>query len=348
MADLLRLDDGSLGDNPVLAEVFPAARAEAEKHPPSCDTDDALIEEIRRAFRLDGKAIVLTDSATDALKAIFQSYGQGAPAAVQSPAYFRLWSDLQRDGRSHEGWESVDDLCRLAKQTRVSLVYLTSNYRPMDGMSLDSDERQSISAVANQKGTLVVEDNPYDELYYEQPPKKFQTEHERTLYVGSFSKILGPHLAGFIAGREEDLGPVRERLPKPSPEAQERRAVALHALRLDYLEDLRTSFFGRWNTFKETLLENGINGFNDIEGGMFTALRLPKNINQKELIALCVQKGLQVAESGKQYSDGQNRPILRMNVLRNSPERIRQAIDILADVLLGFCRRPNSGFPLEE
>ena len=96
----------------------------------------------------------------------------------------------------------VDELERLIIEHKPKLVYLIPTFGNPSGALLSRERRMRILALAAQHRVLVVEDDPYGELYFGGlPPPSLMAlsssvagSREFLAYCGSFSKVLSPGL----------------------------------------------------------------------------------------------------------------------------------------------------------
>lgn len=86
---------------------------------------------------------------------------------------------------------------------RPKLLYIMPTYQNPTGNTLSLKERQDLLALAARHRLVIVEDDPYGELYYGQappPPLKALDTYGGVVYLSTFSKILIPGLKiGYIA-----------------------------------------------------------------------------------------------------------------------------------------------------
>src|SRR5262249_33872990 len=111
----------------------------------------------------------------------------------------------------------LSDLRRRHAQERaagrtVKFLYVIPNFQNPSGISHSAESRRELLAVARELDLLIVEDDPYGDLYFEdapRPPLKSMDEDGRVLYMSSFSKILAPGLrTAFLIGPEDILAKV--------------------------------------------------------------------------------------------------------------------------------------------
>ncbi|WP_407313637.1 PLP-dependent aminotransferase family protein [Desulfosporosinus sp. SB140] len=87
---------------------------------------------------------------------------------------------------------------------RPKLFYIIPTYQNPTGRVLPLSERQDLIKLAKRHRLVIVEDDPYSDLYYgEQPPQSLKAldSYGGIVYLGTFSKILFPGLrTGYLAG----------------------------------------------------------------------------------------------------------------------------------------------------
>lgn len=87
---------------------------------------------------------------------------------------------------------------------RPKLFYSIPTYQNPTGRVMPEQERKDLIKLAKRHRLVIVEDDPYSDLYYgEQPPQALKAldSYGGVIYLGTFSKILFPGLrTGYLAG----------------------------------------------------------------------------------------------------------------------------------------------------
>jgi 2-aminoadipate transaminase len=84
----------------------------------------------------------------------------------------------------------LDTLVRKPK-----LLYTIPAFQNPTGTAISSSRRTALLELAERRGLLVLEDDPYGELWYDQPPAPaLRADHPAVVYLGSFSKTIAPGL----------------------------------------------------------------------------------------------------------------------------------------------------------
>ena len=180
--------------------------------------DLRLREQIQEIMALDGvhgsvEDLMITTGSQHALELLADLFlDQGDVVLVEAPSYvgavgiFRhkeahiehVFTD--EDGISPEALAEAAD--RLIEQGRkVKLLYLVPNFANPSGVTLTAERRAQVLQVCRERGILIIEDNPYGLLYFDQkPPAAMRSmDSEGVVYLGSFSKILSPGLrVGYV------------------------------------------------------------------------------------------------------------------------------------------------------
>jgi 2-aminoadipate transaminase len=128
----------------------------------------------------------------------------GSRVAVESPTYLGA---LQAFTPYEPQFVSVpcDDNGPLPDQLDVArgarFLYALPNFQNPSGRCMGAARRDALMARAQEIGLPVVEDNPYGDLWFDEPPPAPLSSRwaEGSVYLGSFSKVLAPGLRlGYI------------------------------------------------------------------------------------------------------------------------------------------------------
>lgn len=95
----------------------------------------------------------------------------------------------------------------LASNEGVRFLYTIPNYQNPTGVTMSLEKRKKVYELAQKYNILIVEDNPYGDLYYDGvtvPSIKSLDTDGRVIYAGSFSKVISPGLrVGFCVCNAE-------------------------------------------------------------------------------------------------------------------------------------------------
>lgn len=143
--------------------------------------------------------------------------GRTARVIVEQPTYDRPLLLLRRLGidvvgvAQDDGGVDVDRL-EAAMAEGADLAYLIPTYQNPSGATLDDGRRDAVVAAAQRHGVLVLEDDPYGLLHFDEPaPARISSRSSEAplAFSGSFSKTVAPGLrVGWLVLPEELAAPV--------------------------------------------------------------------------------------------------------------------------------------------
>lgn len=122
----------------------------------------------------------------------------GAIAAFRNLGVTLVGVPQDEDGISIQALHDEIDAAR-TDGLRARFIYVTPNFQNPAGMLMSARRRAELLEVARQHDLLIVEDDPYGSLYFEDRttaqdtrPVKADDSDGRVVYLGSFSKTLAP------------------------------------------------------------------------------------------------------------------------------------------------------------
>ena len=242
--------------------------------------------------------IITTTGSQQALDLIGKTMiNPGDKVIVEAPTFlatiqcFRLYgADLVSAPIDADGVR-VDVLEQLIIEHRPKLVYLIPTFGNPSGAMLSLARRKRVLELAAQYQVLVVEDDPYGELYFgkEPPPpsmlalsKDVPGSREWVAYCGSFSKVLSPGLrVGWLIAQPQLLAnAVMCKQFSDAHTSNLTQAIAAQYLGLGRMDAalavVRSTYAERAQTMANGLrreLGDAI-AFNQPQGGMFFWTRL--------------------------------------------------------------------------
>jgi 2-aminoadipate transaminase len=265
------------------------------------------------------------------------------------------------DGISIEDLEAVWQRETSSGKT-VKLLYVIPNFQNPTGLLLALDKRRRLLEWAGRRDILIVEDDPYGSLYFddvasaaETRPLRADDADGRVLYLSTFSKTLAP---GFRVGWMAAPPALVERFETAKQstdltsgildqhvvyEAVRRRVVArlapqlraLYREKRDVMEQAIRQEMGdrlTWPTPK---------------GGFFIWATLPVGCRDTDLLESALQHGLVFVTGSAFFVDGSGHDTIRLSFSAPTPDRIREGVKRLAAALehaLGpISDRPRSG-----
>ena len=171
------------------------------------------------AVNQDG--LIVTTGSQQALDLIGKTMiSPGDKVIVEGPTFlatiqcFRLYGAELISAPIDENGVKVDELEKLIVQHKPKFVYLIPTFGNPSGATLSLERRKRVLELAVKYQTLMVEDDPYGDLYFgEAPPPSILAmsdsvpgSREWIAHCGSMSKVLSPGLrVGWLIAQPELL-----------------------------------------------------------------------------------------------------------------------------------------------
>lgn len=238
-----------------------------------------------------------------------------------------------------------EDGCGAAPEVlgRAKFCYVIPDFQNPGGTTMSLAERRQLVALSEKFGFVIVEDAPYRELRYsgEAVPTIWSLAPERTLHLGTFSKIFAPGFRlGWIFGPEELLDKIyvcKQSLDLCPPILDQYIAAEfMRSGRLD--QNLKKSlelYRGKRDLMLSLLGEYMPEGvrWTHPEGGLFLFLTLPERLDTVAMYDRALAAGVAYVAGSFFYPDGSHRNTMRLNFSFLDRSRMEEGIKLLADVI---------------
>jgi len=249
----------------------------------------------------------------------------------------------------------VDALERLIAEHRPKFVYLIPTFGNPSGAMMSLERRRRVLELAARTRTLVVEDDPYGDLYFDAPPPpsllalsaEVPGSRECLVHCGSLSKVLSPGLrVGWMIAPAALLG--KATMCKQfsdahtSTFAQATAAQYLAAGRMPAtLDRVRAVYAQRAATMVQALqreLGDAI-AFVPPSGGLFVWARLTgaggRCADGAELARRAIDQGVAFVPGAPFFARDPDRATLRLSFATVGEDRILEGVGRLAAALKG-------------
>jgi 2-aminoadipate transaminase len=278
---------------------------------------------------------------------------KGSAVFTENPSYlgalqaFRLFqADVTALSSDDEG-VIVDDLRERLKRLRPRLLYVMPSFRNPTGGSLSLERRRELVDVVREHELMLVEDDPYGELFFEgeKLPTLFELGNAKNfIYLSSFSKVIAPGLrVAYIAADEEILKKIA--IIKQGTDLQT-NTFGQHVVREyleaggfeDYLVRLRTAYRDRRDAMLGALERRAPKGlaWNRPRGGMFLWATLPQGRDAKDLLLRCLERNVAFVPGGEFFPDGSGANTMRLNFTNAGHGEIDEGIGRIVEALLSM------------
>jgi 2-aminoadipate transaminase len=321
----------------------------------------AIREHIMEIMALEGirgsaDNVVVTTGSQQALDLVTRLFvNPGDVVLAESPSYvgalgvFRAYqADVVHVAMDDQGLipESLrETIVSLQTAGRpIKFLYTIPNFHNPAGVTLTWARRLEILDICRSHGILVLEDNPYGLLYFDQPaPQAMRSvDDEGVIYLGSFSKTLAP---GFRVGWALAPHAIREKLILANESATLSPSSFGQFVITEYLD--QTDWKTQIDTFRHLYAERRDTMLSALgeylpgltwtkpDGGFFVWVTLPDELDSKAMLPRAVKELVAYTPGTAFFANGEGRQNIRLSFCYPTPEAIRTGIARLATVVNG-------------
>ena len=226
---------------------------------------------------------------------------------------------------------------------RIKFLYLIPNYQNPTGVTMPSERRTEILDICREEKIFVVEDNPYGLLGFDRPsPNAMRAQDsENVIYLGSFSKTIVP---GFRIGWALVPQALREKLVIASessilcPSNFSQLAISSYLADQPWRDQI-ASFVQLYRARRDAMLETLDQYFPKSanwtrpEGGFYVWVNLPSGVDTKALMPKAIVAKVAYVPGTAFYADGLGSWSMRLSYCHPTPERIREGVKALGQVV---------------
>jgi len=271
----------------------------------------------------------------------------GAITAFQNAQVTLAGVRQETDGIDLGDLEAVVRRTRAAGR-RVRCLYVVPNFQNPTGLLISRHKRLQLLETAAKLNLLIIEDDPYGALYFEDAaraedtrPIKADDEEGRVVYLSSFSKTLAP---GFRVAWLAAAAPIVEKLDFGKQAADvmtpalDQRIVCEAYRRGVYerqIPTLRRRYQDKRSVMQQALRKElgGLISWPEPRGGFFLWVTLPARIDADAMLPRAVERKVIYVTGSAFFVDGSGQNIIRLSFSLPSEERIVEGVTRLAQVV---------------
>ncbi len=272
----------------------------------------------------------------------------GAVVAVEEPTYLAALQCFQMAGARIVPVASDADgldpasLREVVARERPALLYLVPTFANPTGRTLSSSRRAEIAELAAAHDFWIVEDDPYGELRYRgSAVASLASISDRTIYLGSFSKIGAPGMRlGWLRAPSDLLRSlvIVKQAADLHTSTVDQAAAASYLAHNDldaHVRRLCEEYGRRRSTMIDALPGTVPDGttWTDPDGGMFVWLRLPDSLDSASLLKEALKHDVAYVPGAPFFATTPDHATLRMCFTANAPAEITEGMARLAKVL---------------
>lgn len=226
----------------------------------------------------------------------------------------------------------------------IKFLYTIPTFHNPAGVTLSWERRVEVLEICRSNGILVLEDNPYGLLYFDNPPPQAMRsiDTDGVIYLGTFSKTLAP---GFRVGWALAPHAIREKLILANesailcPSSFSQFAITEYLRSADWKAQI-DAFRGVYRERRDAMLTALQENLPQLSwtvpgGGFYVWLNLPPLLDSKDLLPRAVKELVAYTPGTAFFADGGGHEQLRLSFCYPTPEAIRIGVRRLTSVING-------------
>jgi 2-aminoadipate transaminase len=322
---------------------------------------DALVQIVAaRGVRTRPEELMVTTGSQQGLDLLGRILiDPGDVVLVELPAYTGAIAAFRNAGaalvgvRQEEDGVDLDDLDAVLQRERlagrrVKFLYVVPNFQNPTGLLIGQAKRQRLLEWARRQDVLIVEDDPYGSLYFEDSatladtrPIKAEDTEGRVIYLSSFSKTLAPGFrVAWMIGAEPliaKLDTTKQTMDLFTGALDQR--IVFEAWKRGVLDRqvpmLRAHYQQKRDVMERTLKA----GLADLvtwpepRGGFFLWVALPRQISADDLLPRAIEHKVIYVAGSAFFVDGTGRNLLRLSFSLPSVARIEEGVARLTQLV---------------
>jgi 2-aminoadipate transaminase len=318
---------------------------------------DALVQMVAsRGIKATSEEVLVTTGSQQGIDLLGRILiDPGDVVLVELPAYTGAIAAFRNAGaalvgvRQEEDGIDLDDLDAVVQRERlagrkVKFLYLVPNFQNPTGLLIGQAKRKRLLEWAGQRNVLIVEDDPYGALYFEDSataadtrPIKADDTSGHVIYLSSFSKTLAPGFrVAWIVANESLIAKldVTKQTQDLFTGALDQKMV-YEAWKRGVLDRqvprLRAHYQHKRDVMERTLRE----GLGDLvtwpepRGGFFLWVALPKHLNADDLLPRAIEHKVIYVAGSAFFVDGGGKNVMRLSFSLPPVPRIDEGINRL-------------------
>jgi 2-aminoadipate transaminase len=323
----------------------------------------ALVQEVALYLRSRGmkdatpSEIILTTGSQQGLDLVSRIVlDPGDVALVELPSYVGGTIALHNSGARLVGVQQdqdgmvISDLRERIDEVRADglrpkCIYTIPNFQNPSGITLAAERRQELVRVAEEQHLLIIEDDPYAELYFDEDasrlPPLASLCPSHVIYLGTFSKVLAPGLRTAWLRAPKEIAARIETAKEGADlsSSQLDQALVYEALRTGLVDSrlpmIREFYRTRCMAMTEALESHAASGttWTRPRGGFFVLMETDRKIDATRLLPAAIEAGVAYVPGQPFFVDSSGANTFRLAFSKESPENIHTGIKRLCEVI---------------
>ncbi|MDD5502947.1 MAG: PLP-dependent aminotransferase family protein [Candidatus Thermoplasmatota archaeon] len=307
-------------------------------------------------MKAEGNAILITSGSQQGLDLMGRVFlNKDDVVLVEAPSFtgaigaFRTYRPTIEGIWMDENGMRMDVLRETIKHVRnhggnIKFLYTIPTFHNPAGTSMSLARRKELLEIAHEHDIIIIEDDPYGELRFTDetfPTLKSMDKDNRVVYLGTFSKTLVPGFrCAWAFGPEEIINKMA--IAKQSADLCTNtftQAVAYEYMFRGYIDKHLNNIRALYKQKAEVMINAMKKYFpeeakyNVPKGGMFVWVRLPKDINVRDMVPRAIQEKIAYVPGDAFYTTGEGKNCMRLNYTNASDEQIEEGIKRLGKIM---------------
>ncbi len=236
----------------------------------------------------------------------------------------------------------------LAVCGNMKFIYVNPDFQNPSGRSWSLERRKGLIELAKKYDTLIVEDNPYGELYFqgsELPSIKSMDDGRHVIFLGTLSKILCPgYRLGWIYACEELI-----QIFKTIKQAADLQSSTISQIEVcayfdaydieSHISSIKKVYSHRKNVMIDAMKKYFPKGvtYTNPKGGLFTWVTLPENIDAAVLqTEKAIPRKVAFVPGESFYPNGKIKNNFRLNFSCMPDGKIVEGIRLLGEAITEY------------
>jgi GntR family transcriptional regulator / MocR family aminotransferase len=298
-----------------------------------------------RGLDIQPQQVMVTAGSIDALETCIRTLSsRGELVGLENPGYLPLRNLVKNQGMRIEWLRVGANGAELPRETATRLAVVTPSQQFPFGGAMPANRRREYQQWANTNDAWIIEDDYDSEFRYAGrpiPALASLDEYQRTIYVGTFSKVFSVSLRlaylivppALIAEFGQTLSRFGVKAALPC-----QRALADFIDNGDFyrhIRRVRRIYADRRKLLLE-LLQQKLSrhlSFEDHHAGMQVCVLLGPGLDDRAITQQALQRGVQVSPLSAYYGGGNAKQGLLLGFCCFDESEIESGIDVLSDII---------------
>ena len=221
---------------------------------------------------------------------------------------------------------------------RPKFIYTIATNQNPTGTMMTEERRHRLVALARKHNVLILDDDCYADLLFEgaAPPSLYALDPDNTVYIGSFSKVLGPGARlGYFATRKDRLDEILAwKIDGGNSVLAAATAAEYFNTNLwPHIEEINGIVKGKLDAVEDALDANkdAFPYHSHPKGGLFIWVKLPDDTDVNRLLSIADSRNVKYGTGKSFHSQNEDIKYLRIAYGYASLDDIREGVPLLAE-----------------